>query len=449
MLWSIEAVLAATGGRVAGRSDGVTPSSPSWRSVTIDSRQAGPESLFVPVQADRDGHDFVADAVVHGSTGYLVAAGHRLLARLPAGLAIEVEDTGAALLDIGRAARRRLEVPTIGITGSVGKTSTKDLLAAALATRWRVTASARSFNTELGVPLTLANADLATEVTVIEMGARGKGHIALLCDVARPSIAVVTAVAAVHTEMFGTIEAVAAAKAELVEFLGPEGTAVLNVDDPHVAAMAGRTKAEIIRYSAAAAKDADVIASGVRVDDDLRASFVISSPWGRGEVTLGAHGAHQVGNALGAATAALRCDVAFDDVLEGLATAVVSPWRMELHRTPAGAVIINDAYNANPTSMAAALRSLAALPARRRVAILGEMAELGAGGDAEHLAVAARAAAMGVELIAFDTDRYAVPAVTTLEAAVEAVGPLGAGDAVLVKASRVVSLERLVPLLTG
>jgi UDP-N-acetylmuramoyl-tripeptide--D-alanyl-D-alanine ligase len=456
MLWTAPAVVSATAGRLLDPAD---DDRAPWSSVSIDSRHVAPGALFVPVRAERDGHDFIADALARGATGYLVEAGHPVLGdrrqdRLEArGLSfvgrVEVADTGVALLDLGRAARRRLAGPAIGVTGSVGKTSTKDLLAAALAPKWRVTANTKSFNNELGVPLTLVNADPDTEVTVIEMGARGAGHIALLCDVARPSVGVVTAVAAVHTEEFGSLEAVAAAKAELVEALPANGTAVLNADDWRVAAMAARSEAAVLTYSAEGRPDADVVAQDVRVSSDLQATFVLSSPWGSGEVTLAARGAHQVGNALAAAAVALRCEVDIDDVLVALGNAVVSPWRMELHHAPSGAVVVNDAYNANPASMAAALKSLGALPAGRRIAVVGEMAELGASSACEHRAIAELAASLGVVLIAFGTDRYGAVAVPDLEAAVDAVGPLGAGDAVLVKASRVVGLERLVPLLLG
>jgi UDP-N-acetylmuramoyl-tripeptide--D-alanyl-D-alanine ligase len=485
MLWTAAAVASATAGRPL---EPIGDDRPSWTSVSIDSRQVAPGALFVPVRAERDGHDFIADALARGATGYLVEAGHSVLgsgridrpvridllgsvgdhdqaavegrsagrpfvgrpfAGRPFVGRIEVADTGVALLDLGRAARRRLAGPAIGITGSVGKTSTKDFLAMALARRWRVTANVKSFNNELGVPLTLANAEADTEVTVIEMGARGAGHIALLCDVARPSVGVVTAVAAVHTEEFGSIEAVASAKGELVEALPANGTAVLNADDHRVAAMAGRSQAAVLTYSADGRINADVIATDVQVSDDLRATFLLSSPWGSGRVTLAARGAHQVGNALAAAAAALRCDVDINEVVAALGLAVVSPWRMELHRTPAGAVIVNDAYNANPASMAAALRSLGSIPAQRRIAVVGEMAELGAFAALEHRAIAELAAALGVKLIAFGTERYDVEPVADLQAALEAVGPLGAGDAVLVKASRVVGLERLVPLLIG
>jgi UDP-N-acetylmuramoyl-tripeptide--D-alanyl-D-alanine ligase len=445
MLWTADDVAAATGGWV------VTPATGTvMRSVGIDSRRLAPESLFVAVRAERDGHDFVADAVAAGAAGYLVEAGRLDPGRWPASgpgvgaaCGIEVADTGAALLDLGRAARRRLDVPVVGITGSVGKTSTKDMMAAALGPLGPVAASAMSLNNELGVPLTLANAPADATVAVIEMGARGVGQIALLCEVARPTIAVVTAVAAVHTELFGSIEAVAAAKGELVEAVGRGGLAVLNADDPRVAAMAARTDADLLRFSAAGASGADVIATGIEIADDLRPTFVLSSPWGGGPVTLGVRGAHQVGNALAAAAVALHEGVAWEAVTAALAAASLSPWRMELLTAPGGATILNDAYNANPGSMAAALRALAILPARRRVAVVGPMAELGVDAPAEHRRIAVLADGLGLELIAVGTADYGSDPVAGIDEALAVLGPLGAGDAVLVKASRVAGLERL------
>jgi UDP-N-acetylmuramoyl-tripeptide--D-alanyl-D-alanine ligase len=456
MLWTAAAVaaatggqlgFAATGGQLGPTAAGGQPMSPDaaggvFGSVVIDSRTATPGALFVALRAERDGHDFIAAAVAAGATGYLCAPG-RSLGSAVAALAIEVDDPGAALLDLGRAARRRLAGPVVGITGSVGKTSTKDMAAAALRARFAVTASAQSFNNELGVPLTLANADAATEVAVVEMGARGVGHIALLCDVARPTVAVVTAVAAVHTERFGGIDAVARAKGELVEALPVDGVAVLNADDGRVAAMAGRAPGRVLRYSAEGRADADVTASGLQVGDDLRPSFLLSSPWGRVAVRLGVRGAHQVGNALAAAAVALYLGVDPAAVAAALGEASLSPWRMELTTAPSGALVLNDAYNASPTSMVAALRSLAALPATRRVAVVGVMAELGPSAAAEHRRVAAVAAELGVEVVAVDTADYGLAPVDGVAGALARLGPLGPGDAVLVKASRVAGLERL------
>jgi UDP-N-acetylmuramoyl-tripeptide--D-alanyl-D-alanine ligase len=442
VLWTIADVASATRGRRASGH----PEAELVR-VTLDSRRTEPGDLFVAVVAERDGHDFASAALAAGAGAVLVEAGRAGGLPPDAGV-IEVADTGAALLDLGRAARRRLQAPVIGVTGSVGKTSTKDLAAAALARRWRVTASERSFNTELGVPLTLANAADDTEVAVIEMGARGPGHIALLCDVARPGIAVVTVVAAVHTELFGSIEAVALAKGELVESVPDHGSAVLNADDRAVAAMAGRAASgvDILRYSAAGDPSADVVATEVDLDDELHPSLSLRTPWGDARVRLAVRGVHQVGNALAAATAALVCDVPLAEVVDALATASISPWRMALERTPEGARVLNDAYNANPTSMAAALRSLARLPASRRIAVVGEMAELGPDGPQAHRDIAGLAAELGIDLVVVGTPLYERPVAEDLDAAWDAlarIGPLGPGDALLIKASRVAGLERL------
>jgi UDP-N-acetylmuramoyl-tripeptide--D-alanyl-D-alanine ligase len=424
---------AATGGRRHGPDAAV-------EGAAIDSRGDVRGRLFVPIVADRDGHDYVGAALEAGAAAYLTA-------REPVGgTAVEVEDTARALADLGRAARARLPERVVGVTGSVGKTTVKDLLAGVLAVRFRVAASERSFNNELGVPLTLVGAVGDAEALVVEMGARGIGHVAALCRIARPTVGIVTAVGHGHTEHFGTREDVARGKGELVEALPAAGVAVLNGDDPLVRAMATRTAARVVLVGS---ERADVTAEAVTLDDGLRASFVLRSPGGSAPVRLAARGAHQVANALAAAGAGLALGLSPDEVAEGLAAPVGSPWRMDLVRTPAGALVLNDAYNANPLSMAAALRALAALPARRRVAVLGTMAELGAVAEAEHRAVAALAAELGIELLAVDEPRYGTAPVSGIEAALDGLGPLTEGDAVLVKGSRVAGLERLAARLTA
>jgi UDP-N-acetylmuramoyl-tripeptide--D-alanyl-D-alanine ligase len=426
---------AAVGGRLVG-DDLVV------EGVTTDSRTAGAGRLFVPLAAARDGHDFIDAALAGGAVAYLTSREPR-----PGTTAIVVPDTLQALGAIGRLARSRFPEPkrVIAVTGSVGKTTVKDLLAATLSTTFRTVASERSFNNEIGVPVTLANAPDDVEAAAIEMGARGSGHIADLCAVALPTIGVVTTVGHVHTEAFGTIDDVARGKGELVESLPSTGVAVLNADDDLVAAMAGRTSARVVAYGT----HADVSARKVRLDDDLRPTFVLASPWGEIEVRLAVRGHHQVGNALAAAAGALAGDVPLPAVAEGLAAAVPSPWRMELHRTSAGALVLNDAYNANPISVAAALRSLAAIDARRRVAVLGTMAELGDFADNEHRAIGALARELGIDVIAVGESRYGAPTVAGIDDAVDRLGRLGAGDAVLVKGSRVAGLERLAERLTG
>jgi UDP-N-acetylmuramoyl-tripeptide--D-alanyl-D-alanine ligase len=465
MHWTVADVAAATSGRrVVGDPE------TELTAVAIDSRKVRQGELFVALRAERDGHQFIGNAAAAGAAAALVdgrwlsneatavpGQGEEsgLVPALPAGIAVvEVADTRAALLALGKAARRRLPAAVIGITGSVGKTSTKDLLAAALRRSWQTTASEKSFNNELGVPLTLANAAEDTEVAVIEMGARGPGHIALLSGVARPVMGVITVVAAVHTERFGSLDAIAAAKGELVEALPESGTAVLNGDDPRVSAMAERAGpgVGVLRFSAAGDPKADIVAEDVVVEEDLRSRFRIRCPWGAASVFLAARGAHQVGNALAAAGAALRCEVPLDQVVAALEEANLSPWRMALERTPGGAFVLNDAYNANPASMEAALRGLARLPAERRIAVLGEMAELGELAPGAHRRVAELANELHIELVAVGTSLYGRSPVADIDDAVAALGgtsSLGPGTAVLVKASRVAGLERLAQRLTG
>jgi UDP-N-acetylmuramoyl-tripeptide--D-alanyl-D-alanine ligase len=407
--------------------------------VGIDSRVLRPGQLFVAVRDVRDGHDFVPDAVRAGAAACLV---ERPLPGVPC---VVVPDAARALMRMAGLARRRLPDRVVGVTGSVGKTTTKDLLATALSRRYPTAASERSFNNELGVPLTLANAPENTAAVVLEMGARGHGHIAVLCSMGRPTVGVVTVVASVHVEMMGGLDQIMVAKRELVEGLPRDGVAVLNADDPRVLAMAGHTPAAVLTFGAAG----EVRAEDVSVDDELRASFRLCSPWGDVPVRLGIRGAHNVLNALAAASAALWLEVPVEEVAGGLAESQASPWRMDLRRTPSGAVVLNDAYNASPTAMAAALRALVALPARRRIAVVGYMAELGDDEAAEHRAIADLAAELDVELLPVGTDLYGVAPVADAEAAVERLGSLGHGDAVLVKASRVAGLEVVASALLG
>jgi UDP-N-acetylmuramoyl-tripeptide--D-alanyl-D-alanine ligase len=290
------------------------------------------------------------------------------------------------------------------------------------------------------VPLTLVNAPDDTEVAVLEMGARGEGHIADLCQIAQPTIGVVTSVDLVHTELFGDLDAVAAAKGELVEALPHGGTAVLNADNPLVLAMSERTVATVLRYGL---RDADIRAEHVHVGRDLRPAFQLRTPWGDAEVELAVRGAHNVHNALAAAAVALVTGVDLRDVASGLGSASLSPWRMEMTVAQSGAIVLNDAYNAGPASMEAALRALAHLDAPRRTAVLGPMAELGRHSSDEHRRIAALADDLGIRLLAVDAPEYGRDEVQDADAALVALGVLGPDDAVLVKGSRVAGLERL------
>jgi UDP-N-acetylmuramoyl-tripeptide--D-alanyl-D-alanine ligase len=284
---------------------------------------------------------------------------------------------------------------------------------------------------------------------VVEMGARGIGHVALLCTVARPTIGVVTAVAPAHLEQFGSVDEVARAKGELVEALPSDGHAILNADDPRVAAMAGRTAATVVTFGSV---DGDVRAEAVALDDELRPSFSVRSDWGVAQVQLRVRGRHQVGNALAALAAGLVAGVDFERAVVALQATELSPMRMHVRRLASGALLIDDAYNANPTSIRAALAALAEVPAARRIAVLGVMAELGDDGDREHADIAAEAQAAGIRVISVGAPAYGVAAgdaVADPSTAIERLGPLGAADAVLVKGSRVAGMERVVEALQG
>jgi UDP-N-acetylmuramoyl-tripeptide--D-alanyl-D-alanine ligase len=413
--------------------------------VSIDSRSIDEGDLFVAVRAERDGHDFVPAAVRGGATAALVDEAGADAMRGGEPLIVVPGDTVAALGRLGRAARRRMaSAVVVGITGSVGKTTTKDLLAAALGSSKRTVASERSLNNEMGVPLTLLRGDDDTQAVVVEMGARGTGHIAALCAIAEPSVGVVTSVGAAHLGMFGDLDGVAAAKGELVEALPSTGTAVLNAADGRVLAMRTRTTAAVVTFG----PTGDVRAERVRLDDQLHATFDLLTPWGRAEVASGARGRHNVANALAAAGAALATGVPLEAVAEGLSTPLASPWRMEVRRAPAGGIVLNDAYNANPTSMRAAVESLTELPASRRVAVLGVMAELGEEAPAAHREIAALVQEAGIELLPVGTDWYGAEPLD-VEQVLERLAAVPVGTAVLVKGSRVSGLERVAEALAG
>ena len=444
MRWTLAEIAAVTEGRVHG--DGST----AVDGVTQDSRDVQPGMLFVPLVAERDGHDFINDAVARGASAYLTARG-------PSGVdvgAVEVDDTQAALTALAGEARSRLgSVPVVGITGSVGKTTTKDLLAAVLGRDRRVWASTRSFNNEIGVPITLLSAPDDAEALVVEMGSRGPGHIAELCRVARPTMGVITTVGLAHTSEMGSLAAVVSAKRELVEGLpaaADGGVAFLNAGVPEVAAMASSTNARVVTFGPCG----EVAAEQVTLDDDLTPRFVLCSPGGQIEVELGARGVHSVDNALAAAAVGLDLGVSLEGVAEGLAEPTLSPLRMEVVRTAGGARVLNDCYNANPLSMRAALHALAALPAQRRIAVLGVMAELGDFDAEEHAAAASLAARLGITVLAVEAPGYSsgegtVIEVPGIDAALASLVDLGTDDAVLVKGSRVAGLERLVEQLAS
>jgi UDP-N-acetylmuramoyl-tripeptide--D-alanyl-D-alanine ligase len=438
-----------------GRLDGVAdPRAVISGGVVADSRAVMPGGLFVAVKGERvDGHDFAAEAVAAGAVA--------VMAERAVGVpAIVVEDSMTALGRLTRAVIERLDdAEIVAVTGSSGKTSTKDLLSQVLATRGPLVSPPGSYNTEIGVPLTVLAADLRTRTLVLEMGARGLGHIAQLCRIAPPTVGIVLNVGSAHLGEFGDRDAIARAKAELVQALPGEGTAVLNADDPVVRRMSDLTDARVLMVGASV--HADVRAEDVALDDAGRATFTLVAPDGASRVALTLVGEHQVANALATAGAAHAVGLGVDLVAAELSAArAISRWRMEVTERPDGVTVVNDAYNANPESMRAALKALVAMAGGRRTwAVLGEMCELGDSSGAEHDAlgriavrldvnrlVAVGSAARAIHLGAAHEGSWADEAawVPDIETALDLLREqLRSGDVVLVKASRAAGLERL------
>ncbi len=427
---------------------------PRGEGVGFDSRALRPGQVFVALRGERDGHEFVADAFDRGAAFAIVD--HPVpAADASARPVVVVADTAAALGELGRAARARLRAQVVGITGSVGKTSTKDLTAAAVAAGYRTHAAPASFNNEIGVPFTLLGAPERSEVVVVEMGARFAGNIAALSAMAEPTIGVITNIGVAHAEHLGGPEGVAAVKGELLEALPADGLAVVASACRATAGQRARSRAAVVTVGAD--PDAIVRVRDVTVGPDLRARFHLDSPWGSGEVALAIRGAHQVVNAAQAATVAMHLGVPAADVFDVLRTATSTGWRMQLGETAAGVVVLNDAYNASPAAMIGAIESLMSLPVSgRRIAVLGEMRELGRWSESEHARVGAVLGGVGVDvLIAVgpETDPLADSAGASAAAlevhrvtdAIEADAVVRAlvrsGDAVLVKASRAIGLE--------
>ena len=451
---SLAEIAALTGGR---QHDITDPEARITGPVVIDSRQVGPGSLFAAFAGERvDGHDFARGAVESGATA--------VLATRPVGVpAIVVDDVTAALGALARHAVGELGTQVVALTGSSGKTSTKDLIAQLLERIGPTVWPPGSFNNEIGLPLTALRAGAETRHLVLEMGARGIGHIRYLAGLTPPRIGVVLNVGTAHIGEFGGREQIAEAKGELVEVLPTAeegGIAVLNADDPLVRGMAPRTRARVTLFGEDA--DADVRAENVRLTERGTPAFTLHTPTGCGDVTMRLYGEHHVSNALAAAAVAHELGMPAGDIATALSEAgTLSRWRMEVTERADGVTVVNDAYNANPDSMRAALRALAAMGGGRRTwAVLGEMAELGDEALAEHDAIGRLAVRLNVSKLVAVGGREAAwldmgaknegswgeesVHVSDAEAAVDLLrGELRAGDVVLVKASRSVGLERV------
>ncbi|HEX6875260.1 MAG TPA: UDP-N-acetylmuramoyl-tripeptide--D-alanyl-D-alanine ligase [Nocardioidaceae bacterium] len=431
---------------------GVTVSAPAF----VDSRSPHPGGLFVAFRGENvDGHDYAESALAGGAAAVLGT-------RPVGGPAVVVGDPLQAVAALARHVLARLpDVRVVALTGSQGKTSTKDLLAQVLAAAGTTVATAGSFNNELGLPLTVLRADAETEFLVLEMGARGIGHLAPLCEIAPPDVSLVLNVGKAHLGEFGTQEDIAQAKGEIVEALGVDGLAVLNANDPLVMSMSARTSARILTFGESAA--ADVRLSDLALDELGRPRFELVTKDGSAHVDLALVGEHQAQNAAAAAAVGLGVDMTLEQVAAALSAAKpASRWRMEVCRRSDGLTVVNDAYNANPDSMRAALKALAALgrgrgPGTRTIAVLGEMRELGDASLEEHDAVgrlavrldisqlvvvgeAARPMHLGASLEGSWADESVFmedkdQALAWLREHVEP------GDVVLVKASRAAALE--------
>ncbi|MFH8738046.1 UDP-N-acetylmuramoyl-tripeptide--D-alanyl-D-alanine ligase [Streptomyces sp. NPDC017964] len=424
-----------------------------------DSREVGPGGLFVAVAGARvDGHDFVDQAVTTGAAC--------VLATRPVGVpAVVVPDVTAALGRLAQHVLTRTGAQVVALTGSAGKTNTKDLLAQVLTNHGDTVATPGSFNTEIGLPLTVMRAAESTRYLVLEMGARHLGDIAYLTSLTPPQIGVVLNVGSAHVGEFGSREVIATAKGELVESLPPAdqgGVAVLNADDELVAAMATRTTAAVVTYGTV--ESADIRATGINVTAG-RASFTLHTPDGSAPVTLRLLGAHQVHNALAVAAAVHALGMDTDRIAQALSAAEpVSAGRLQILERADGVTIINDAFNANSESMRAGLETLTSVAGdRRTVAVLGEMKELGDTAKAAHADVGRLVGELGIDVLVTvgTTDEM-----TALADAARPASPLRiesaddpdvllpllnrllkSGDVVLVKASKSVGLEKFANIL--
>jgi len=431
-------IASLTGGEVHG-DEGVIA-----HSVVIDSRNARPGVLFAAFVGENvDGHDYVDEAFAAGAVAVLAE-------RVVTAPCVVVDNVTVALGALASENLRGMTAPVVGITGSQGKTSVKDLLAHVLEAAGTTVAPVGSFNNEIGVPLTVLRADASTQFLILEMGARGQGHISTLCHIARPDVGVVLNVGNAHLGEFGSVEAISRAKGELVESLPESGVAVLNADDPLVVPMRERTVARVLTFGTSG----DVMLGPISLDDAGEPHFELAYDGVTVDVHIPQMGEHHGINAAAATAAALAVGVDLPTIATRLSSAVAaSAMRMERHVRRDGLVVINDAYNANPESMAAALRAAAAIGRGRVVAVLGEMLELGADSRKSHREIGELAAELGVARVIVvgegakgiaEGAGSIAETVPDVYAAVEVLSAsLHPDDVVLVKASRGCRLERV------
>jgi UDP-N-acetylmuramoyl-tripeptide--D-alanyl-D-alanine ligase len=424
------------------------------RRVCTDSRDLQPGDLFVGLQGERFYGDTYAAAALEGGAAAVVVRGSAAAALPASAPRVVVDDGVKALQDLATAVRRKAGVKVIGITGSAGKTSTKDILKALLLPVARTVATPANLNNEIGVPLTLLEIERSTEVAVVEMAMRGAGQIRELARVAEPDIGVITNIAPVHLELVGTIEDVAAAKAELIDELTDGGTAVVPADERLLDRHVHRHRGRVVTFGTEEA-DVHVVAEERRGES----THVLLDAFGhRARMDFSFTGGHYLQDALGAVAAFVELGYRLDEAAEGAGQVAFSDLRGALSKLPGGGLLLNDAYNANPVAMNAAVDHLVAIAdGRPTVAVLGDMYELGAGADAYHHAVGEHCAAAGVRLVAVGDlardyltgapgERWFATVDECLAALPEAVP---SGSAVLVKASRLMRMERVAEALAA
>jgi UDP-N-acetylmuramoyl-tripeptide--D-alanyl-D-alanine ligase len=410
----------------------------------FDSRILEPHQAFVAIVGERDGHDYLGDAHERGAAFALVQRG-RSSNQLTC---IEVDDTVVALAAMGQMCRGQLSEDTamrvVGITGSAGKTSTKNAIRAVLEAGFaHVHASTQSLNNDIGVPITIINAPDNCDALIVEMGMRGFGEIERLCDIARPTIGVITNVGDAHSERVGGLDGVARAKGELIESLPENGTAILNVDDARVSAMSSRTWASVMTYGSVLGADVRWTALETLGDGRIRTRFDYDGD--SAEATPRLPGVHMAANAAAAIAVGITAGVNLEQCVSGVGREAVESGRVIWREGVTGARILDDTYNANSSSMIAALQVLARSDASRRFAILGQMFEVSEP-QQTHRHIVEVAQELGIHVVAIDTDLYGITP-TSLD---DLVGGLALehNDAVLVKGSRAARMERVVALLT-
>ncbi len=464
--WRVADAAAVVGGRVNGAADA------AFDGAAIDSRALRGGELFVAFAgSSTDGHRFVADAFARGAAAAMVAEGEEL-AEPPAGRALlAVPDTFRALHDLARATRRRTPERLVGITGSAGKTTTKELLAAMLGARFRVARTKGNFNNLYGLPLTLLDVPDGTEWLVAEMGMSTAGELRQLSELGRPDVALFTVVRPAHLEFFGSVRAIAEAKAELLAGLAADGLVVANADDPEVARIArahstsragGRRVVWYGVHSLHAAADVRAEDVAPAPDGAVGSRFTLAAGGESVAVSLPLHGLYNVENCLAAAACAWALGVALPAIAAAVAGAEPAAKRGVVHRLAGAVTLIDDSYNSNPDAVARALESAALLPAARRWAVLGDMRELGPEAPRFHREAGERAAAAGFSPVAgvgplarelaegaraMGATAHWLP--DAAAAAEWAAGELRDGDLVLVKGSRGVALEAVVARLAS